>query len=1668
LLRSFSLQSLVVGLVLIFATGFNATLATTDSGDAVRIICQTKSDNAVYIYVQVDQIKAEKVENDDEVFDLVLIGDEPCIEQAGRPVLPFIARSILIPPEADFLLHIDNVTSHYRMDLNPAPARSDNNDPSNSSNALEDRSAGIDYVNPDTDGFWPSEPVIVGEPAILRGYRILNFRVHPVQYNLETGETRINDKIEFHFSSDDVNDYDLANIRSSKPSIYAYRAVRHLVENPPNEPSRDELLSASYLYIVPNYNGIDEVIAPLIEWRKRQGHKVHVEHVPNNTDRNRVTDLIRDAYAWDDPVEFVALVGDASRADFNVPAATNTGDYNYTLLDGNDPLPDVAIGRLSCTDLDQLERIVNKLVSYESNPVMDNTDWFKQGAVIAGATINGLSTILVAKYVLKELYNIGFNDVRHWYHDVNGNIGGNQPFLTDAVEWGISVLHYRAYMNMNSLNQNVIYNMGNTQGRWPAVLAISCATGEFVNGNCHSEAFLRSRGGGIGAIGTATMQTRPQQNNIMSGGVWRGIYKDKLYAFGWGLNMGKYELWRAYHGLDGGAYSNFMDWNNLMGDPGTHVWTDIPYEVEVDHTEFLPIGSSYIHVHVINLEDEEPETNALVCLYKDDELHETQYTNEDGQIEFVIDPEALSEGTMLITVTKHNMLPYLGEIEVGQARNYLGVSEWSIDDDDNGESHGNNNGICNPDERIELTVEISNLGDNVPEAPFTVRMIALSPWAEVLSDPVELDEVPDPDESIPLTLLFDIDPTCPDLNGLVFRIEARNANHTWRSLISPEVEAPHVEINALEFIGGDLGPGDTRDLNIVLNNIGRQRLDAAHAVLSTENDVIAFRRDEADYNPINPNTNGDINGQLFRLQANPMTIPGMKVNLTLTLETEDGFHDTAAVEIVIGSPGEHDPFGPDEYGYVCFDSDDEGWDIIPVYEWIEINPEIDGHVFEGTDTGLEDIRDNRDESIAMPLPFDFQYYGEVFDTITICTNGWAAFGNQAELCDFRNRRIGQALGPEAQLCIWWDNLKTEENSAILTYYDEEEGRFIIEWSNVYRLVGRDGRGALETFQIILFDTEGRPTYTNDGIITYQYKDATNENRTAHNDTPYCTIGISNLDDSGGIEYSYWNEYADGATPIHDEMAITFTTASSFVMGVIQGTVTDYASGNRIQNAVITTSRRFSAETDINGNYLIDILIGENYDVTASADGWLDSTLAGFDVAEDETLTVNFALLFTDFSPSVRRIEASLAENTSSRHDLSITNDGNGPLTWSVERNFREGESGIGNRITSYVIAPLLNDLTLESVAFVDDRFYVSGQNGQQPNLIYVLDEEGNYITRFQQVGESRVGMTDLTYGNGLIWGSGEQTIYGFNTTGNLIESFRGPYNNNKALAFDSNLNVIWVTYTSRPIVAIDLEGNRITALDSHWPRISGMAYWADDPDGFNLYIANDAGQNTVHVSKINTESNDTMFVATLSTNEIGQPGGVFLAEGFSRYGTVFMILMNDYLNQQGDRIDIWQVGSYKGWMCLNLEEGVIEPESSQDLTLTLDASGLFPSTYEGELLFHHTARGGETTIDVVLEVYDLEIESGQTLQPLKFGIETAYPNPFNAATLLKYAVSSPGFVRLVVYDLQGREMEILYEGNTVAGRYATEVNTGNWASGIYLVRLEAGGEVDLVKLVCVK
>jgi len=1528
----------------------------------VSVTVVEDSPNATRLNIQIEDYSIQQVDLDQGTFDLITVGMEPTISREGWPDLPFIARCVLIPPQSDVRLEIGSVVSRIEQGLNPVIAPREVNG--------EYEHVGEAAAFQQQEGFWPPEPLALGEPAILRGYRLINFRYYPMQYKRATGEMKFNDRVDFNLVYNGIGENIIAEPESRLSSVYAYRAVAQLVENPPEPPGRDDLQSGSYLYIVPNVNGVANAVAPLIEWRWRQGHRVSVETVQNQPGSGTIANLIDVYYESDDPVEFVALVGDATGA-ICLNAASGNGDYQYSRMD-NDPLPDVAIGRISCDNVGTLERVVNKLVSYESDPYMNNTEWFKHGAVVAGHVGNGMGTVFVAKYVRKELLNIGFTEVRHWYHSgpgADGEIRGNQPFVTDCISWGVSVLHYRAYMNMNGLNRNIIYNMNNTRGRWPAVLAISCATGSFVGGDAHTEVFFKARGGGIGAIGTATASTSPPYNNMMSGGVWKGIYKDKLYAFGWGLNSGKYGLWRAYHGFDG-RYSNFMDWNNLMGDPGTHIWTDIPVIVTAEHPDEFPIGSNHFTIRVVEEEEEESVADAVVCLYKEDELHLTHCTNDEGIVEFYIDPEALSEGELMITVTKHDHKAYLAEIDVVEPEYYLGISEWDVDDDENGESNGDDDGDANPGETIELTVTYKNLGNQVPEGDGTIILESLSPWAEVISDPVEFDEAPAVGDSAQALFVVEINPACPDQAHLQLAASIAIGNDEWQSMADVIIEAPRIQVISMQFTGGELNPGDVDLLDITLRNIGHKQLDACTATLIMENDILHAINEEAEYRSIRVNQTRGVNGDRFRVNAHPFTVPGIVVPILMIIETEAGFIDSMYSNVTVGEKGEGDPLGPDDYGYICLDSGDEDWEYAPEYDWIEIDPDENNNDFNGNGIQFRDQGDNQDDSQVIDLPFEFQYYGEVFDEITVCSNGWAAFGDQSELADFRNRRIGQALGPNAQLCVWWDNLVID-NGSVHYYYDRDDGRFIIEWNDVRRLVNRNDRGAHETFQIILYDPEVHPTVTDDGMILFQYKEVTNEGSQAHNDTPFCTIGISNLDDSDGIAYTYWNTYPPGAQRIGNEMSLLFIPQSDFRTGILEGIITDFETGEPIAGAeILTAPRAFWTETDEDGHYIIDnILVGEDYLVAATAQGWNDSTLTGFDIIEDEVLEVNFSLLHPEFTPSVEALENMLIIDETEEMEFSMTNTGNGPLSWRVERHLRgDVDADPWELRRQHMVGEVTGDRRIHGVIFINDHYYVSGANNRNPKLIYVLNRDGQVVGQFEQFNDNdrNYGIRDMAWDGEWIWGSGEETIFAFTPEGELMREFQGPWRPNYNFAWDTDREVLLVSSITSNITVVDREGNAIRVLNRCGFRIYGLAYFPDDPDGYSLYITHKVSNSDVqYIHKMNPDNGDTMFVAALEPEGGGPPLGSFITNELDIYSWVYMGVSNDGEN---DRIDLWQVDARLDWFELDVETGTLNPDDTQDFVLTLDATGLPPVEFVGDLVFYHNAIGGENSIGVTLEV----------------------------------------------------------------------------------------------------
>jgi photosystem II stability/assembly factor-like uncharacterized protein len=78
------------------------------------------------------------------------------------------------------------------------------------------------------------------------------------------------------------------------------------------------------------------------------------------------------------------------------------------------------------------------------------------------------------------------------------------------------------------------------------------------------------------------------------------------------------------------------------------------------------------------------------------------------------------------------------------------------------------------------------------------------------------------------------------------------------------------------------------------------------------------------------------------------------------------------------------------------------------------------------------------------------------------------------------------------------------------------------------------------------------------------------------------------------------------------------------------------------------------------------------------------------------------------------------------------------------------------------------------------------------------------------------------------------------------------------------------------------------------------------------------------------------------------------------------------------------------------------------------------------------------------------------LVPLQFALEQNYPNPFNPATVISFQLPVSSRVTLKVFDVNGREVARLVDGNLTAGNHAVTFAPRDLASGIYFYKITAG------------
>ncbi len=89
-------------------------------------------------------------------------------------------------------------------------------------------------------------------------------------------------------------------------------------------------------------------------------------------------------------------------------------------------------------------------------------------------------------------------------------------------------------------------------------------------------------------------------------------------------------------------------------------------------------------------------------------------------------------------------------------------------------------------------------------------------------------------------------------------------------------------------------------------------------------------------------------------------------------------------------------------------------------------------------------------------------------------------------------------------------------------------------------------------------------------------------------------------------------------------------------------------------------------------------------------------------------------------------------------------------------------------------------------------------------------------------------------------------------------------------------------------------------------------------------------------------------------------------------------------------------------------------------------------------------------------------------KPLTFSLRQNYPNPFNPSTSIRYGIAKLSYVNLSVYNILGKKIKTLINGEQPAGNYSVDFNASNLSSGIYFYKLTAGNYSSMKKMILLK
>ncbi len=234
----------------------------------------------------------------------------------------------------------------------------------------------------------------------------------------------------------------------------------------------------------------------------------------------------------------------------------------------------------------------------------------------------------------------------------------------------------------------------------------------------------------------------------------------------------------------------------------------------------------------------------------------------------------------------------------------------------------------------------------------------------------------------------------------------------------------------------------------------------------------------------------------------------------------------------------------------------------------------------------------------------------------------------------------------------------------------------------------------------------------------------------------------------------------------------------------------------------------------------------------------------------------------------------------------------------------------------------------------------------------------------------------------------------------------------------------------------------------YWIRTSSAGYlYKASGDNVEFISAEDDLKNFTELKFNSSGSEQSLYLADPRMINADYamppvpPSGIFDA----RFGS------DTYVESTG-KVNTLKLSSNDGQIKLSVH-------NAKGLTLRIK------DAIDGTILNSELTEGTEITIPAGLS--SVLVESGSII-PLTYELSQNYPNPFNPSTKIKYQIPKDGHVKIAVYDVLGKEVNVLTDGFRVAGSYEARFDASSYSSGVYFYKMTSGDFIEIRKMVVMK